>query len=92
MRAQSIPFQTYKSKASDTTFSIIPSVIIINPMSMFWNVSHTDIGDEDILSHEDERLVAAGFNAVLDEFNNPDTHKSYNTVEELFADLDKKEK
>ena len=33
--------------------------------------------------------IAAGLNSILEEFDDPNTHKSFDTVEELFADLDK---
>lgn len=36
-------------------------------------------------------FFASKLNEAIDEFDSPDTHKRFNTVEELFADLEQEE-
>lgn len=79
----------YNTTVADTS-SFKSSEVIILISSFDWLYSdHTTSGEA--LSFKDERLVASAFNSILGQFDDPDSHKSFNTVEELFADLDKEE-
>ena len=82
----------YRTIPTDTASPKSQSIVVLGIMSEWLVPSFAGIDDGPALSYEDEQRIATGFNAILSQFDDPTMHKSYNSVEELFADLDKKTK
>ncbi len=76
--------------ANTATFSPITS-ILVNGASLSWLrdcVTTSTDSAEGSHTPEEEAQFVAGLNTILAEFDDPKTHKVFNTVEELFAELE----